>query len=385
MTWDDFANGVSNFFGGLFPPGDVPWYQTEIWGNTLTTWAVAVFFMLLSFWLARGVSYIIGNVVKRLAKRTKTTLDDTLIDILHRPIVFFVALVFISLGFNLLSFSDDLQFIDDSVRAVLSLLFTLSAAIVIAKLIDIFLEKVVGSYFAKTKNKMDDKITKPLRQFLKVFIYSMATLIGLGNAGVDITPLLASLGVMSIAVGFALQKTIENIFAWFQILIDQHFHIGDIIEVAGVTGEVKSISIRSVTIVDFEGRENYIPNRIVNAEQLKNISTEQWRKVTLRIGLSYNTLSKQIESFVELLKELDKEFEGTYKSAIAYLSEYGDFAKIVDFIYYIDRREENKRDIADTKHRMNILVQKACDSCSVEMAFPTQEVILSGSVAAVAA
>ena len=117
-------------------------------------------------------------------------------------------------------------------------------------------------------------------------IVVVALLMGLREIGLDITPLLAGAGVAGLAIGFGAQSLIKDVIAGFFILLEDQFHVGDVIQSAGVSGQVERLSLRTTIIRDLQGVVHFIPNG-----EIKVVSnqTKGWSRVVLEVGVAHDT------------------------------------------------------------------------------------------------
>jgi small conductance mechanosensitive channel len=118
---------------------------------------------------------------------------------------------------------------------------------------------------------------------------TLAFLTALSTVGVDIGALIAALGLTSLAIGLALKDTIENAITGVLLLIQRPFKVGDVIKVSDVTGTVADVAIRTTNIKTFDGLHVLIPNRHVYNEVITNWSYYPTRRVTMMVGVAYET------------------------------------------------------------------------------------------------
>jgi moderate conductance mechanosensitive channel len=97
-------------------------------------------------------------------------------------------------------------------------------------------------------------------RILQAFIVVIASLMVLGKLGLDIAPAIAGLGVVGIAVGFGAQSLVRDYFNGALILLENHYSLGDVVSIAGVTGTVEDISLRRTTLRDVDGIVHTVPN-----------------------------------------------------------------------------------------------------------------------------
>jgi small-conductance mechanosensitive channel len=134
----------------------------------------------------------------------------------------------------------------------------------------------------------------------------------LGELGIQLGPLLATAGIGALAIGFGAQSLVKDVISGFFIILENHYRIGDVIEVAGVSGLVESVSLRRTVLRDLEGKVHTVPNGEIKV--VSNLSKE-WSRALVDIGISYR---EDIDQIIDLLAQIGKELEAEepYKSAI---------------------------------------------------------------------
>ncbi len=120
----------------------------------------------------------------------------------------------------------------------------------------------------------------------------------LGRLGINITPILASAGVLGLAVAFGAQTLIKDFLSGFFILLENQYRIGDVIVIDGVGGVVERITLRVTVLRDLQGTVHYIPNGTM--ARISNM-TQGWSRVVLEVGVSY---SENLDRVIRVLKDL---------------------------------------------------------------------------------
>ena len=134
-------------------------------------------------------------------------------------------------------------------------------------------------------------------------IYFFALLQILQIFNVDIKPLLASAGIVGLAIGFGAQTLVHDVINGFFILIENIYDIGDVVKIAGVQGTVEQMSLRMTVLRDDTGAVHSVPN---SAMQIITNMTRDWAKVALHISVDYSENSDRI---IELLKEVGSDLK----------------------------------------------------------------------------
>lgn len=123
-----------------------------------------------------------------------------------------------------------------------------------------------------------------LRTVGTAFIIVVAALMALREIGLDITPLLAGAGVAGLAIGFGAQSLIKDVIAGFFILMEDQFHVGDVIQVAGVSGQVERMNLRTTIVRDLQGTVHFVPNGEI---KVASNLTKEWSRAVLEVGIGY--------------------------------------------------------------------------------------------------
>lgn len=130
-------------------------------------------------------------------------------------------------------------------------------------------------------------------------VMGIGVLVVLRQFGVELGPMLAGLGIAGFVLGFALQDTLSNFAAGGMILAYQPFDIGDVVEVAGVTGTVRRMSLVSTTILTFDNQALIVPNRKVWGDVIRNITAQATRRVDLVFGVGYGSEIPKVERVLQ--------------------------------------------------------------------------------------
>jgi small conductance mechanosensitive channel len=160
--------------------------------------------------------------------------------------------------------------------------------------------------------KRAQTLGKILRHAFLAAIVFIAVLMILGELGIQLGPLLATAGIGAVALGFGAQSLVKDVISGFFIILENQYRIGDAIDVAGVSGLVESVGLRTTVLRDLEGRVHTIPNGEIKV--VTNLSKE-WSRAVVDIGISYR---EDIDQIITLLSEIGKQLadEEPYRSAI---------------------------------------------------------------------
>jgi len=344
----------------------VEFFEKTYYGNTVVSWAIFFAIIIFSILLSKVVYFLITKFIKQFTKNTKSKLDDIIIDKLEEPLVFFIIITGIWYGFAILNLSDSLIELKSH---AFYFIITFGIAWLVIRLLDALIEEYLVPIVQKSETDLDDQLLPIARKAISITIWALALIIGLDNAGYDVTALIAGLGVGSLAFALAANDSISHLFGGFVIFTDKPFSINDRVIVNGFDGMVKEIGIRSTRIQTLDGRTVTLPNGTIANNSIINISSEKARKITLDLGLTYDTTPINMQLAMDLLQEISKQNShlDSTKTVTAFTA-FGDFSLTLRYIYYIKKGS----DIFNTMTEVNMEILKQFNDNKLEFAFPTQ-------------
>jgi MscS family membrane protein len=227
-----------------------------------------------------------------------------------------------------------------------------------------------------TDTKLDDQLAPFANKTLKVIVIVVGGLIILQNFGVNVTALLAGLGIGGIALAFAAQDTVANVFGTITILLDSPFKLGDSIKIGDTEGTVVAIGFRSTHVKTFYNSIVTIPNSIVAKEKIDNLSERNgWIRFRHTIGFTYDATPEMMQKFCENLKYQLLQDNNVDRERIAiHFNSFGDSALnvIINFHYHLN---EDEVDLARIHFYMDLIYKMALEQ-DLSFAFPTRTMIM---------
>ncbi|MCK5080320.1 MAG: mechanosensitive ion channel family protein [Bacteroidales bacterium] len=342
-------------------------FAKEFYHNTVGDWALALVIIVGTLIAAKALYWVIGRIVKKLTAKTKTKLDDIMVDMLEEPIVLIVTIIGVWFAIGRLSFPEKIM---EWINNLYMVMIVLTITWLLARLIDAIIKEYVVPITKKTKGDFDDQIIPIIRKAIRVAIWVMGIIIALNNAGYNVGALLAGLGIGGIALAMAAKDTVANFFGGITIFTDKPFTINDRVKINGFDGTITEIGIRSTRLKTLENRIVTIPNSKFTDGMVENVSSEPHRKVVLKLGLVYETTASKIQNGMKALQTIVDENEDLEENTVISFNEFGDFSLGILFIYYIKKGA----DIMGVQTNVNMEVKKRFEEFDIEMAFPTQTV-----------
>jgi len=339
--------------------------QQTYFNNTLQTWAIAFGIIIISLMLGKAVYWVFSKIVRGFTSRTKTKLDDIIVDMIEEPVVFFLISTGVWFGLKQLTLPDAFNTaINNSFQVLVALL----VGWLLSRLFDAVCKEYLVPWVEKSENDLDDQLLPILQKSVKTAIWAFAVIIGLNNAGYNVGALIAGLGIGGLALAMAAKDTVSNVFGGVTVFTDQPFMMNDRIKVAGFDGTVTEIGVRSTRLKTLEGRIVTIPNATFADAPVENISREPSRKIVLNLGLTYDTTPEKMQQAMDLLKQIGDNNQNTEEKLVISFNGFGDFAMNIMFIYYISKGA----DIANTQTKINMDILRQFNENGLEFAFPTQ-------------
>jgi small-conductance mechanosensitive channel len=244
--------------------------------------------------------------------------------------------------------------------------FALQGAIWARELILALIARRVGDGTTETALS---SATAIIRVLVSVVLFALAIVVILDNLGVNVTALVAGLGIGGIAIGLAAQGIFSDLFAALAILFDKPFRRGDIVRYGNTTGRVERIGLKTTRLRSLGGEQVIMANTKLLEQEVQNLTDARFRRIWLSFGLVYQTKAETIERLPDIIVEAIEPLNGC-KLVRCCASGFG--ASSIDCeLVYDDRARDN-----DTlaKHKSAIItgIMRIFDREGIEFAYPTQ-------------
>lgn len=344
-----------------------PWLQIKLLNNTVLDYIIAVIAFITFLIILKIFQVIVIKKLATLAKKTKTDIDDTLIKIVKSLKPPFYSFLAFYLALFFLNINDIGQKI---INAILIIWLTYQVIYGVQILIDYLVKKKM----AKDKEEATQTGVKYLSLLAKIALWVIGLILILGNLGVDVTSLIAGLGIGGIAVALAVQNILGDLFSSLAIFFDKPFLVGDFIIVGQNQGTVEKIGIKTTRIRALDGEEIIISNQELTAARIQNYKTVKERRSLFRIGVVYGTGQTKLKMIPKLLKEA---VTGSKENRFdrAHFVEFGDSALLFELSFYV--LTEDYKKFLDEQQQVLYKIKYLLEKEKIEMAFPTQTIYLA--------
>lgn len=261
---------------------------------------VAIIYFVVFFILLRIGIFILERIVLKLTLKTKTTLDDLIIEKLNVPLTIIAGLFGVRLTLKIIpEIETSLFFIEPLISTVIIgvVLYSLYS------IINLAFFRVWTKVSKKANRDSNEALMYLLGSFLKVVIIILALLYILSIWGYQIGPWLAGLGIGGIAIAFALQSSLANVFSGISIILDKSVRVGDLVNLGGVSGKILKIGLRSTKVQTFDNEIVIVPNSKLADENIHNIAQpDPVVRVVIPFGVEYGSSIEKVKKIT--LKEI---------------------------------------------------------------------------------
>jgi len=343
--------------------------DSQILGNTISDWFLAAGISIIVYVVLIVAKKILYRNIQKLAKKTETKVDDLLADLIgdtKNLILFTVALY---AGSKFVHLHSQIQKIIEIVVIIVTLL---QCGFWGNRLVTYFIHQVL---WKQTSAEGDKKSVPAILKFTsKLIVWSIVLLLILDNLGVNVTTLLAGLGIGGIAVALALQNILGDLFSSLSIMIDRPFEVGDFIVVGEFRGTVEHIGLKTTRIRSLSGEQNIFSNTDLLQSRIRNFRRMSERRVEFRIGVTYQTPLEKLQKIPSILKNIITAQNNT-RFDRAHFKEYGDSALVFEAVYFVLSADYNL--YMDIQEQINLKIYEAFQQEKIEFAYPTRTLYIN--------
>lgn len=248
-------------------------------------------------------------------------------------------------------------------------LFALAATWLGFRIVDI-LGDIAAERAARTERQLDDLLVPLVRKSLKALVVIFGAIYFAISVDIQVTPLLAGLGVSSLAIGFAAKSTVENLFGSLTVILDGPFQIGDWVVIGTVEGTVESVGLRSTRIRTFYDSQVVIPNSALLSDNVDNFGRRRARRLRAILCVKHETPAEQLEAFVTALRDLFAAQPGALKDHSHIVLNGFAQGSITVLIYVFFETSDWAREM-EARHRFILEIKQLADRMGIAFAFPS--------------
>lgn len=330
----------------------------------------SVIILIVFFVMSELLVFVSQRIFLSITRKTKTKIDDLIVAKTNRPIAFIILLV----GLRLAIIPHPIKpSILDIIEHAISALSIAVVTYIVAAVLDILISNWGAKFASKTQSKVDDQIVSLFQKFSRITVSFIGLIFILDVWGVKVGPLLASLGIAGIAVAFALQSTLGNIFGGISLIVDRSITVDDFIKLDdGTEGFVLDIGLRSTKIKSRDGDLIILPNGKLADSKIYNYHKPlPTTRATVEFSVKYGSDADKVRKIA--LKELN-DLRIILKSPAPQVifNEMGDYALKFKAFFWIDSIEKK----LEAKEKAVTSIYNALNRNKIAIPFPTRTIYI---------
>lgn len=339
-------------------------------GNGIVAWSQALAVVVVVWIGLAGLQRMLGRRLARFAAKTETYLDDLALEVLAVTSPLFLFLLALVAGTYCLE-------LPPRATRVVGHLAVASCLLQAARWADVGLHSWLHRY-RLDRNDSDGAATTStaaLDFIARSALWLIVVLMILDNVGVNITTLIASLGVGGIAVALALQNILGDLFSSLSIVLDKPFVVGDFITVDEIAGTVEYVGLKTTRIRGLGGEQVVFSNSDLLKSRIRNYKRMQTRRVVFGVGVTYETEQEKLDLIPGIMKEIvtsqrDASFDRAHFKA------FGDSALQFEIVYYVTTPDYTR--YMDIQQEINLGIVRRFEREAIAFAYPTTTVRFAG-------
>ncbi|MGD8454805.1 MAG: mechanosensitive ion channel [Anaerolineales bacterium] len=327
--------------------------------------------ILLTLLLGRPIlTFVLDRIIRRIIKFTRTNVDDLILGAVRTPLFWLVFIIVFQFSLDRLDFIIGLS--PSKLEDLYFTLYISVSLIITVRLVNALIGWYGKEIAPKTDSDLDEQLVPFLRRIVVILLVVIFAIIILGRFDVEVSGLVTTLGIGSLAVALAAQAALSDTISGFMIMFDRPFRIGDRIEIQDLDtwGDVVDIGLRSTRIRTRDNRMVIVPNSLIGKSLVVNHSYPDTQyRIEIELGVAYdsdievtrNTIVNAVRGVEGVLQE---------KPVEALLLQFGDSALIFRVRWWIESYVDTRRMF----DKVNTAMYHALNETGIEMPFPTQEV-----------
>jgi len=346
--------------------------QDLLLGNSLIDWGIALGVLVATLTVIGIVKWLLINRLSAFAKRTSMYYDDAVIATIRSTrlwLLFFPALYFASRWLEIPDLGTRILKITGTIGFFVQIGLWLST--LTAELVDNSRRKAMSNNSAAATS------LSAVGFVGKLIVWAIVLLLALDNLGIDVTALVAGLGVGGIAVALAVQNVLGDLFASLAIIIDKPFELGDFIIVDDYMGSVEHIGLKTTRVRSLGGEQIIFSNADLLGARVRNYKRMLERRIVFAFGVTYQTPPEQLRNIPGIVKEALDGCEEQARLDRAHFFKFGDSSLDFEVVYWMKTPDYNA--YMDVQQKINLFLMERFASLEIDFAYPTRTLYVESS------
>lgn len=345
------------------------WMHQDVADNEVWRWLAAAGVSVLTVVGVRLIKGLACRRLRRVAEKTTTHADDIALEVVERTRWFFYVGAAIYLGTRLLELEEGVA---TAIRVGVVLLLLVQVGVWGTTAI----KRTVAAWQRRHgPDEAEDGERSTMAAGIvfigNLLLWTVVLLMALSNLGIEITTLIAGLGMGGIAAALAVQNILGDLFASLSIYFDRPFDIGDFIIVGDLMGTVDRIGLRSTRIRSLGGEQLIFSNTDLLESRIRNYKRMDERRVVQIVGVTYDTPAERLEKAPGLMQEAVEATEDV-RFDRAHFKRFADYSLELELVYWVLSPDYTV--FMDLQEKINFGIMRRFESAGLRFAFPTRTV-----------
>lgn len=347
--------------------------NVSFWNNSVKEWLTALAVALAVLIFLRLLKWGLVRYFSNRTQQDRWDVFELTASVARRTLLPFVTIFAVYAGLQILDLPPNLlPWIFSIAMAAFILQLTLWAN----SLADHFLNRSQQQNLKENAARLTT--LRAVGFIVKLVIAAIAAILILDNIpGVEITALVASLGITGIAVALAVQNILSDLFASLSIVLDKPFVIGDFIIIDNYMGTVENIGLKTTRVRSLSGEQLVFSNNDLLKSRVRNYKRMAERRVVFSIGVTYQTPLEKLKKIPATIREIIESKEAA-RFDRAHFQGYGDFALKFEVVYYVLDPDYNR--YMDIQQAINLAIFQSFEEEDIDFAYPTQTLYIDGKI-----
>ncbi len=344
---------------------DTVFLQKILFNNSLYNYLVSLIIIIASIFIIKFIKYFLFDNIYKALKKFSLSFGELFNKSLSRRMSFLTYLIIIYIAINRLV-------LNRIIERTVNIFFILGLVVYITLIVqDVVIYTAKKYWEKKTSKKAQETVLIVSFFIIKVVTWLIALLFLLDNLNIEIRGLITGLGVGGIAIAFAAQTILSDIFSYFTIFLDRPFDIGDFIIIGDYRGTVEHIGIKTTRIRSLSGEQLVFSNNDLTNSRIKNYKRMQRRRINFNFGVTYDTPVEKAEMIPNIVESIITDIENAIFDR-AHFASYGEFSLVYHVVYYV--KDSDYKVYMDLQEEINLKLKERFQEEGIEFAYPTQSV-----------
>jgi len=341
-------------------------FDLKLWDNTVLDYLIFLGSLAVSIIVILFVRRLLLRRLTAWAENTSASLDDLAARSFRKYVVPLLLIGAVYLNTKWLKLGAGVSGAVDITSFALAMIF---GASIVSSVFIYFFNKALE----RKQKKVDKLAVRWIGAIIKAIIWVCALLLFLENIGVHISALVAGLGIGGIAVAFAAQAVLEDVFSFITIFFDRPFEIDDFVVVDDLMGTVEHVGIKTTRLRSINGEQLIFSNKDLTNSRLKNYKRMENRRVVFSFSVTYSTPTDKLRMIPEKVKNIIDGIDNA-RFDRAHLKELGDSSLVFEAAYYVLSQDYNL--YMDIQQSIILALKDELEMLGAEFAFPARTVYL---------